>query len=191
MIHITCQHCTRDIRVADEHAGKKIRCPGCKEVLVLPAAAPAVKPAKAAPAPSPSPIKKAAPPPVPKRRPPEDDDEEIAVADAVAEDEDEDDEPRPRKRKRIKRRSRGRKGRYADCPNCDAPGDASPVVFTWWGGMIGPRLLSHVRCDDCGTCYNGSSGKSNDTAILIYTLVSVFISLMILGLVLIATILGH
>jgi ribosomal protein S27E len=189
MIHITCQHCTRDIRVADEHAGKKIRCPGCKEVLVLPAAAPAVKPAKAAPAPSPSPIKKAAPPPVPKRRPPEDDDEEIAVAEAVAEDED--DEPRPRKRKRLKRRSRGRKGRYADCPNCDAPGDASPVVFTWWGGMIGPRLLSHVRCNDCGTCYNGSSGKSNDTAILIYTLVSVFISLMILGLVLIATILGH
>jgi hypothetical protein len=185
MIHITCQHCSRDIRVADEHAGKRIRCPGCKEVLTLPAAAP--QPAKAAPVPSS--IKKAAPPPIPKRRPPEDDDEEIAVAEAVDEDEEEDDEPRPRKRKRRKRR--GRQGSYADCPNCDAPGDASPVGFTWWGGILGPRLLSHVRCNDCGTCYNGSSGKSNDTAILIYVLVSLFITLMVGALALVAAILGR
>jgi hypothetical protein len=189
MIHITCQHCSRDIRVADEHAGKRIRCPGCKEVLTLPAAAAAPQPAKAAPVPSS--IKKTAPPPIPKRRPPEDDDEEIAVAEAVDEDEDEDedDEPRPRKRKRRKRR--GRQGSYADCPNCDAPGDASPVGFTWWGGILGPRLLSHVRCNDCGTCYNGSSGKSNDTAILIYVLVSLFITLMVGGLALVAAILGR
>jgi hypothetical protein len=187
MIHITCQHCSLDIRVADEHGGKRIRCPGCKEVLKLPAAAPAPQPAKAAPAPSA--IKKAAPPPVPKRRPPEDDDEEIAVAEAVEEDEDEDDEPRPRKRKRRKRR--GRQGSYADCPNCDAPGDASRVGFTWWGGILGPRMLSHVRCNDCGTCYNGSSGKSNDTAILIYVLVSLFITLLVGGLALVAAILGR
>jgi phage FluMu protein Com len=183
MIHITCQHCSRDIRVADEHAGKKIRCPGCKEVLTLPAAP---QPAKTAPAPSP--IKKAAPPALPKRRPPEDD-EEIAVAEAV--DEEEDDEPRPRKRRRLKRRSRGRQGSYADCPNCDAPGDASPVGFTWWGGILGPRLLSHVRCNDCGTCYNGSSGKSNDTAILIYVLISFFIALMVGALAVVAAILGR
>jgi ribosomal protein S27E len=187
MIHITCQHCSRDIRVADEHAGKRIRCPGCKEVLTLPASASAPQPAKAAPVPSS--IKKTAPPPIPKRRPPEDDDEEIAVAEAVDEDEEEDDEPRPRKRKRRKRR--GRQGSYADCPNCDAPGDASPVGFTWWGGILGPRLLSHVRCNDCGTCYNGSSGKSNDTAILIYVLVSLFITLMVGALALVAAILGR
>jgi hypothetical protein len=185
MILITCQHCSRDIRVADEHAGKKIHCPGCKEVLTLPAAP---QPAKAAPAPSPSPIKKAAPPALPKRRPPEDDDEEIAVAEAVEDDdEEEDDEPRPRKR--VKRR-RGRRGKYADCPNCDARGDATAVAFTWWGGMLGPRLFSHVRCNECGTCYNGNSGKSNDTAIIIYTAVSLLLGLIIGGLVLVGAILG-
>jgi hypothetical protein len=180
MIRITCQHCSRAIRAPDEYAGKKIKCPGCKEVLALPAAA--------ATAVQPPPVVKPAPPPLPKRRPVEEDDEEIAVAEEVAEEEEED-EPRPRKRR--KRRSRGRKGDWADCPHCDAPGRASRVGFTWWGGALGPWMFSHVRCHECGTCYNGRTGKSNDVPILIYTLASVFLSLVILGGCLIANLLGR
>ena len=29
-------------------------------------------------------------------------------------------------------------------------------------------ILNHVRCDRCGTTYNGRSGKSNNTGIAIY-----------------------
>ena len=181
MIHITCRHCSRAIRAADEYAGKKIRCPGCKEVLALPGGAPAT-------AVQPPPVVKAAPPPPPKRRPVDEDDDMIPVAAEVAEDDDEE-ERRPPKRR--KRRSRNRKGDWADCPHCDAPGRASRVGFTWWGGALGPWIFSHVRCHECGTCYNGRTGKSNDMPILIYTLVSVFFSLLILGGCLVANLLGR
>ena len=55
------------------------------------------------------------------------------------------------------------------CPKCGDP-RSKPVSFTWWGGLIGPKLLSHVKCLTCGTAYNGKTGKYNTTGILIYTL---------------------
>ncbi|MCA8991425.1 MAG: hypothetical protein KDA88_05580 [Planctomycetaceae bacterium] len=57
---------------------------------------------------------------------------------------------------------------YAPCPNCDCE-DATRVGWTWWGGALGPALLTHVKCEECGTQYNGKTGKSNTTGIVIYT----------------------
>ena len=34
---------------------------------------------------------------------------------------------------------------------------------------MGPALLTHVKCEECGTQYNGKTGKSNTTGIVIYT----------------------
>src|SRR5260370_6218107 len=93
MIQVKCPHCSKDIRAADEHAGKKIRCPGCKEVLPLPAAATAVQ--SAAPRPAPAAIQKA-PPPTPKRRPAEEDDEDVPMLEAIEDDEDGDRKGRKR-----------------------------------------------------------------------------------------------
>jgi hypothetical protein len=45
---------------------------------------------------------------------------------------------------------------------------ASKVGFTLWGGILGPRMLNHVRCDGCGATYNSKTGRSNRTAIVIY-----------------------
>ena len=53
------------------------------------------------------------------------------------------------------------------CPNCQNP-QATQVSFTWWGGLIGPRILSHVSCVSCGTQYNAKTGQSNNTKIAIY-----------------------
>ena len=39
---------------------------------------------------------------------------------------------------------------YASCPKCHCT-DAIAVTFTWWGGLVGPKLLSHVKCTPCGT----------------------------------------
>jgi hypothetical protein len=85
-------------------------------------------------------------------------------------DDEEDDYDRPRRRRPGRRRSRWR-GEYADCPKCGARGDATKQTFTWWGGFIGPMIINHVRCNQCGTTYNGIHGDDNTTRILIYTLV--------------------
>jgi uncharacterized Zn finger protein len=55
------------------------------------------------------------------------------------------------------------------CPHC-GESDAEPIKFTWWGGLIGPKLFHHVRCLQCGKTYNAKTGKSNTVAIIIYTL---------------------
>jgi hypothetical protein len=43
------------------------------------------------------------------------------------------------------------------------------MSFTWWGGVIGPRVLTHVKCPRCGHAYNGKSGGDNTTGIVIYS----------------------
>jgi hypothetical protein len=59
---------------------------------------------------------------------------------------------------------------YKPCPNCSSA-RAKKVGFTWWGGILGPSLLTHVKCADCGTAYNGKTGASNTGAIIAYTVV--------------------
>src|SRR5262249_25800584 len=90
-----------------------------------------------------------------------------------------DDRPRRRRRRREYTKDSGTprgQGSYAICYNCGAD-DASKVGWTLWGGIIGPAMLTHVKCGRCGTTYNGNTGKSNNTVILIYLLVSTAIGL--------------
>ncbi|MFM9961361.1 MAG: hypothetical protein ACKV2Q_09050 [Planctomycetaceae bacterium] len=63
---------------------------------------------------------------------------------------------------------------FVPCPECSS-NKAVKVSFTWWGGMLGPSLFTHVKCPECGAAYNGKTGKSNDTAIAIYVGVSLVI----------------
>jgi hypothetical protein len=53
------------------------------------------------------------------------------------------------------------------CPKCGSS-DVKKVGYTWWGGMIGPRLMNHTKCNHCGTTYNGKSGKSNAMGIILF-----------------------
>ena len=46
-MRFSCPHCRRTLNVKDELAGRKVRCPGCKNVLQVPAAA-AAKPSASA-----------------------------------------------------------------------------------------------------------------------------------------------
>ena len=57
------------------------------------------------------------------------------------------------------------------CPNCGST-YATKQGYTFWGGMLGPAIFHSVKCNNCGTAYNGKTGKSNTTAIVIYVVVS-------------------
>ncbi len=69
---------------------------------------------------------------------------------------------------------------YAPCPNC-GQSNAKKVSFTWWGGALGPSLITHVKCQNCGAEYNGKSGKSNQQGIIIYILVTFFVAFCLCG----------
>lgn len=60
---------------------------------------------------------------------------------------------------------------FAPCPWCGNV-FASRIGFTLWGGALGPRLFTHVKCSRCGKAYNGKTGKSNAAAIAIYVVVT-------------------
>jgi transcription elongation factor Elf1 len=59
---------------------------------------------------------------------------------------------------------------FANCPKC-RQSNAQQLSYTWWGGVIGPKLLTHVKCQNCGAKYNGKTGKSNTAAIAVYSIV--------------------
>ena len=61
---------------------------------------------------------------------------------------------------------------YAACPKCRNSA-TEKLKFTWWGGVLGPKLLTHVKCNACGYKYNGKTGKDNTTGIVIYSVVAV------------------
>jgi transposase-like protein len=56
------------------------------------------------------------------------------------------------------------------CPKCGNKA-ISKVKYTWWGGVLGPRLLHHTKCDSCGYTFNSKTGKSNTAGIIIYSVV--------------------
>lgn len=63
------------------------------------------------------------------------------------------------------------------CPQCSIS-DFKKLSFTWWGGALGPRMFSHVKCNGCGATFNEKTGKPNTTAIIIY---SVVVSVIVIG----------
>ncbi|HLA42157.1 MAG TPA: hypothetical protein VJZ27_01905 [Aggregatilineales bacterium] len=72
----------------------------------------------------------------------------------------------------------------APCPKCGQR-NAKKINFTWWGGALGPRLSNHVKCNNCGTAYNGTTGNYNTMFIIMYT-----IAILVIGVVVFAVIFG-
>jgi hypothetical protein len=66
------------------------------------------------------------------------------------------------------------------CPKCNEK-NAATVAFTWWGGVLGPRLFNVVSCQRCGTQYNGKTGGRLTRVIVGYQL-TFLVLLLALGL---------
>lgn len=67
---------------------------------------------------------------------------------------------------------------FAPCPRCGGT-EGKRIGYTWWGGKLGPWLLKHVRCLNCGMKYNGRTGRSNLRGILLYNGVAAGVALII------------
>ena len=70
----------------------------------------------------------------------------------------------------------------APCPNCGNV-YARKIEFTWWGGLIGSKIINHVECPACGARFNGKTGQDNTGAIAIYMVVVGLLSFALLFLV--------
>ncbi len=64
---------------------------------------------------------------------------------------------------------------YKPCPKCGST-DVSKVKYTWWGGALGPSMFTHVKCNNCGTQFNGKTGQSNQNNIILYFLATFVIA---------------
>jgi predicted Zn finger-like uncharacterized protein len=171
-LEISCPGCKSALRIREEHAGKRLKCPRCSTVISVPAStdtveqpvehvrpAPRVSSPRSAPASAGDEITVQEVRPdgaaTGTRRCPHCGERIAASANRcrycrawLDEDEDEE-EPRPRKRRSFK-----------PCPKCGAS-EAQRVTWTPWGSFYGPALFTHVRCRECGYGYNGRTGRSN------------------------------
>ncbi len=90
-IEFKCE-CGEELQVADEHAGRRVRCPECQRETIAPDRTRSVTSAEPAPAPKASPVKAS--------RDPDLDEPPTRSRKRVEDDEDEDDRPRRRNRSR-------------------------------------------------------------------------------------------
>jgi uncharacterized paraquat-inducible protein A len=151
-ITVTCPNCDYELRLRDELAGKKIRCPKCQGSLQVPEDDVAEEEE------------------APRRR----SDKGVVASRRShrAEEDEAEEEPQEEERPRKK----GRKEDWEPCPECDAE-NPKRVKFTWWGSFYFTKLLHQVKCRECGCQYNGRTGGSN----VLWAILIPGISLLLIG----------
>lgn len=62
---------------------------------------------------------------------------------------------------------------FSDEKGCSKCGSelVTSVKYTWWGGMLGPKIFHHNKCESCGYTYNSKTRKSNTPSINIYSVI--------------------
>jgi hypothetical protein len=67
------------------------------------------------------------------------------------------------------------------CPHCGSHQLKDPT-YTFWGGVLGPRLLRHRVCSACGFGFDRETGRDNRGRIVAYVLISGAIALVLCAL---------
>ncbi len=70
---------------------------------------------------------------------------------------------------------------YVPCPKCGST-NLHKIKWTFWGGVLGPSIFNHVKCNDCGMKFNGTTGKSNTGPIILYMIIGFILLFIILAL---------
>jgi DNA-directed RNA polymerase subunit RPC12/RpoP len=176
---MNCPGCQATLRLRDDMAGKKIKCPRCAQLIAVPAREGATA-AEAAPG------------------------GEVAAEAITLEPEGAKAEPTATRRcpacgERIAVTARQcrycqadvaeaeraeppaeRRSKYKPCPRCGEEG-AKRVKFTFWGSYYGTALFNHVRCPACGYKYNGKTGRSNILPAIVFVTVPLLGILALIG----------
>jgi predicted Zn finger-like uncharacterized protein len=178
-ITLKCHGCRTTLRVRDELAGRKVKCPRCQTILPVPEGDVDVEVDEEEPVAVAS-KQQAIRTSRTSRQPARGVQREGGTArkDGIRTERGRD-EPRE-----VPRRRKGDKGdkdsKYKPCPQCGAEGPKR-VKWTAWGSFYGPALFSHVRCLECGYCYNGKTGRSNILAAAVFVTVPLLGILGIIG----------
>jgi predicted Zn finger-like uncharacterized protein len=171
-VTLKCPKCKSSLRVRDDLAGKKVKCPRCANLILVPVREEEVTEVLNAPDDGITEVKPTAKDKTSvrsaRRREDQDEEREERVASKPRarpkpppvedEEEDEEEEERPAKKG---------KGKFKPCPSCGGT-HAEKVLWTPWGSFYGPAMVNHVKCQDCGYCYNGKSGRSNLIPIILF-----------------------
>lgn len=153
---VTCTSCQTILRVQEQFAGKKMKCPRCSAVFDIPSWDADVE-----------------------------EEFEVVEEEGKAAGEEEnpfefDEEAQGKKAgakatqkiKKVKEEDLPprRKSAYLPCPDCGNDG-AKRIPWTFWGRYYWTNRYCHVACTQCGYRYNGETGESNlIPAILLVTL---------------------
>jgi DNA-directed RNA polymerase subunit M/transcription elongation factor TFIIS len=172
---MNCPGCQATLRLRDDMAGKKIKCPRCAQLIKVPtpegvtaeAAAPGGEITAEVAA-------KSEGEPAATRRCPACG-ERIAVTARQCRYCQADVEEAERAEAPAQRRSK-----YKPCPRCGEDG-AKRVKFTFWGSYYGTALFTHVRCPGCGYKYNGRTGRSNIIPAVVFVTVPLLGILALIG----------
>jgi len=160
VLTINCPECKSPLKVKEEHAGKKMKCPKCSKVVPIPA--PETNKEEEAEV-----IEDVA---VVEEKPPEPEnlfsfDEEAPKGSKKG---------ASGKKADDKGAAKKKKGKYLPCPECGGV-EAKRIKWTYWGGFWGPKMFTHVRCVDCGCPFNGKTGDTNLVPIISFSVIQVIL----------------
>lgn len=57
------------------------------------------------------------------------------------------------------------------------------MKYTWWGGVLGPKLMNLYKCESCRFQFNRATGKGASKAIWTYNIVALVLALVVLFMV--------
>lgn len=164
-VRVTCTGCKTPLKVRDDMAGKKVKCPRCSRTLVVPSP----QDEEFAPVEVVEERVTETPPARRKGAIRREDEEETRARNRRSTHVRGDRHEAPRRRHRDDEDEGDDGPKWKPCPRCRARG-AKRVLWTPWGSFYGPALFHHVRCPDCGYAYNGRTGGSNLVpAIVLFT----------------------
>src|SRR5947207_9340852 len=78
-----------------------------------------------------------------------------------------------------------RQGVGRACPGCGGGPLAEPS-FTWWGGLVGHKILGVERCESCRKWWVKKTGAPGGTRVLIYSVGGIVLGIVVVGAIMLA-----
>ena len=64
------------------------------------------------------------------------------------------------------------------CPGCGS-GPIEEPSFTWWGGLVGHKILNVEQCRACKKWWVKSTGQPGDTRVTVYMVTGIVLGVVI------------